>query len=110
MKLVIYRNKKTNKITNFHEVIIHCTEEAVKTYNENPIVDDFVEIVDLDENSLAYYFYTLKTRSIKDEAESLRDLEDQIRQIANEIDDRLYDFDRRFKEEQDNKRKRRKEC
>ena len=102
MKLVIYREKETNKISHFHEVTAGCTEEALKSFNENSTAPTTAEIVDLDENGIAYYFYTLKTRSIKEEAEDLRDLEDRIRDIANEIDSRLYDFDRWFREEQEN--------
>ena len=102
MKLVIYRDKETSKIVNFHEWKEGCTEEALKGHNENPKSTNFAEYVELEENSIAYYFYTLKIRSIKDEAESLRDLEYQIRDIANEIDSRLYDFDNWFRQEKGN--------
>lgn len=102
MKIVIYRNKETNKITHFHEFTKACTEEALKGFNSNPDCKEFAEFVELDENSVAYYFYTLKIRAIKDEAESLRDLEQQIRDIANAIDSRLYDFDEWFREEKGN--------
>lgn len=104
MKLVIYRNKETNKIENFHEATAGCTEEALKKYNEDPKTTNHAEYVELEENSLAYYFYTLKTKSIKEEAESLRDLEQQIRDIANDIDNRLYEFDHWFEEERNNER------
>lgn len=104
MKLVIYRNKETNKIENFHEWREGCTEEALKKYNENPKTTNYAEYVELEENSLAYYFYTLKTKSIKEEAEDLRDLEQRIRDIANDIDNRLYEFDHWFEEERNNER------
>lgn len=100
MKLVIYRDKETNKISHFHEATKACTEEAIELYNKNLRTPSYAELIDLDENGIAYYFYTLKTNSIKDEAEKLRDLEDRIRDIANEIDSRLYDFDRWFREAQ----------
>ena len=99
MKLVIYRDKKTNQIVNFHEVYKNCTDEAIKAYNDDEKVPDRAEIVDLEEDSLAYYFYTMKTKQIQDEAEDLRELMDDLTDISNRIDDRLYDFDRWFKSE-----------
>ena len=53
----------------------------------------------MEEDSVAYYFYTMKTTTIKEEAENLRDLMDELERITLRIDDRLYDFDRWFKEE-----------
>lgn len=97
MKLVIYRDKKTNKITMYHEVTTLCTDEVIEDYNNNDKNDNKAEIIELDE--IAEYFYTGETRSIKDEAEDLRDLMNDLTDIANRIDDRLYDFDRWFKEE-----------
>ncbi len=94
MKLVIYRDKKTNKICNYHEKTKSCTEDRLKAFNENPNRTTAAEIVDLDENGVAYYFYALKTRRIRDEIESLRDLESQVRDIADAIDSRLYDIER----------------
>jgi hypothetical protein len=54
----------------------------------------FVEIVDLEEDSVAYYFYVLKTRSIKDYIEDLRNLEEAISDISYEIDSRLCEVER----------------
>lgn len=99
MKIVIYRNKTTNKITNYHPVNDRCTEENLRAYNENEEYPTKVEIVELEEDSVAYYFYTMKTTTIKEEAENLRDLMDELERITLRIDDRLYDFDRWFKEE-----------
>ena len=93
MKLVIYRDKQTNKICNYHEINKSCTEDRLKAFNENPKHSSAAEIVDLDENGVAYYFYALKTRRIRDEIERLRDLEDQMRDIADAIDSRLYDIE-----------------
>ena len=97
MKLVIYRNKRTNEITTYHEVTPHCTDEAIENYNNSDKHNDKVEIVELDE--IAEYFYKKKTSSIEDEAENLRGLMNDLTDIANRIDARLYDFDRWFKEE-----------
>ena len=99
MKIVIYRNKATNQIGHFHGVNERCTEENMKAYNSDERHTDTVEIVELEENSLAYYFYNLKIKQIQDEAEDLRNIMDDIQDIANRIDDRLYDFDRWFEEE-----------
>lgn len=97
MKLVIYKDKKSNKITMYHEVTATCTTEALQRYNDIESHKSKAEIVELDE--IAEYFYTLKMASIKDEAENLRDLMDELSSIANRINDRLYDFDRWYREE-----------
>lgn len=99
MKIVIYRDKETNKITNHHPVNDKCTEEALRAYNENEKYPTKAEFAELEENSIAYYFYTMKTTTIKQEAENLRDLQDDLERITHRIDDRLYDFDRWFEEE-----------
>ena len=99
MKIVIYRDKQTNKITNHHPVNDKCTEENLRTYNENEKYPTKAEIVELEEDSLEYYFYTMKTSTIEQEAENLRDLMDEIEHIADCINYRLSDFDRWFKKE-----------
>ena len=101
MKLVIYRNKQTNKIVMYHEVRPSCTEEALHTFNNDESQKNKAEIVELDD--IAEYFYTLKTCAIEEEAENLRDLMNELESIANRIDDRLYDFDMWFKEERGDK-------
>lgn len=93
MKLVVYRDKKTNKIKNYHNVNSHCTEEALKSYNENEKYDTMAEFVELEEGSIAHYFYNLKTTEIKSEKEELQDLQDTLDRISNEIDNRLHNFD-----------------
>jgi hypothetical protein len=103
MKLVIYRDRETKEIKQFHDFRPACTDENIKAWNENPKYDTFVEVVELEENSLAYYFYTMKTRNIKDEIESLRMLEDDLRDLASEIEDRLYSIEKAI-EENDNER------
>ncbi len=97
MKIVIYRNKETNKITMYHEATANCTDEALSRYNSVERQKNKAEIVELDE--IAEYFCTLKTQTIKEEAENLRDLMDDLTDIASRIDDRLYDFDNWFKAE-----------
>lgn len=51
------------------------------------------EIAELEENSLAYYFYSMQTAAIEREAEDLRDLMSDIEDISNRIDDRIYRFE-----------------
>ena len=101
MKLVIYRDRQTKEISSFHDFNSMCTDGNIKAWNEKPKNDTFVEVVELEENSLAYYFYTMKTRKIKDEIESLRNLEDDLRELASEIEDRLYSIEQAI-EENDN--------
>lgn len=100
MELVIYRNRNSNQITNFHEVTATCTEEAMQNYNNNPN-NPKVEIVELDE--IAQYFYELKsTRNISEEVEELRDIMNDLSRIADRIDERLYDIDEWIRENEDN--------
>lgn len=99
MRIVIYRDKITNKITNYHPANDKCTEENLRSYNETEKYPTKAEFVELEEDSLAYYFYTMKTATIEQEAENLRDLMNDLESLANRIDSRLYDFDRWFREE-----------
>lgn len=99
MKVIIYRNKQTNKIVSYDEMRKGITQENVDKYNANPNYDKYVEIVDLEEDSVAYYFYNLKIQSKKDYFNDLRNLEDTLRDIASDIDDRLSEIERLYKEE-----------
>ena len=78
---------------------LYCTDENIQAYNADEKHADFVEIVELEENSLAYYFYNLKTKHIQDEADDLRDLMNDLEDIAERIDSRLNKFDRWFESE-----------
>lgn len=98
MKLVIYRDKKTNEIKNYHGVNSRCTEENLKSYNEDDKYDTKAEFVELEEGSVAHYFYELKTTEIESEKEGLRDLQDTLDSISNTIDNRLYNLDRILEE------------
>lgn len=69
MKIVIYRDKTTNKITNYHPANDKCTEETLRVYNENEKYPTKAEFAELEENSIAYYFYTMKTTTIEREAD-----------------------------------------
>lgn len=90
MKLIIYRDRQTKKIKSYDDFRNGVTDEIVKAYNENSKYDTFAEIVELKEDSIAYFFHTMKSISINDEIESLRNLEEDLRELASDIDDRLY--------------------
>ena len=83
----------------YHKVTKDCTSEALQKYNADDSQETTVAIMELDE--IAEYFYNLRTTKIEDEAECLRELYDTLEEIASRIDDRLYDFDRLFKEERE---------
>ena len=99
MKVIIYRNKQTNKIVSYDEMREGITQDNVDKYNANPNYDKYVEIIDLEEDSVAYYFYNLKIQSKKDYFNDLRNLEDALRDIASNIDDRLSEIERLYKKE-----------
>lgn len=99
MKLVIYRDKKTKKITNYHEMRPNITQEQIDLFNANEHMTSFVEVVELEEDSVAYYFYTLKTREMQDYINDLRNLEEAISDISYAIDSRLSEVERLAKGE-----------
>ena len=99
MDILVYRDKKTNEILNFHELTPSCTEEAINNYNNNDGNTRYVKIEHLEKTSLAYYFYNLKTCSIKQYYEDLRDLQSRIDDIASELDNRLDNIEKYAKSE-----------
>jgi hypothetical protein len=99
MKIVIYRDKTTKKITNHHEFRDSITQAQIDAFNGTETNPAFVEIVDLEEGSIAYYFYTLKTREMRDYIEDLRNLEEAISDISYAIDSRLSEVERLAKGE-----------
>ncbi len=88
MELVIYRDKETNKILNYHTKNERCTQGALDSFNARE-EKSFAEFVNLEENSVAEYFYNLKTTTIQEEYKNLRDLQDTLDSISSEIEDRL---------------------
>lgn len=98
MKIIIYRNKQTNKIVSYDEMRSGVTQDVVDKYNSNDSIDKYVEIVELEEDSLAYYFYNLKIQNKLDYYNDLRDLEETLRDIASNIDDRLSQIEDLCKE------------
>lgn len=105
MRIVVYRDRETKNITQHHKFTDACTDGNIKAWNENPNNNTFVEVVELEENSVAYYFFNLKIQSRKDYYEDLRNLEEQLRDIASDIDDRLSKLeDLCYIEEKENER------
>lgn len=91
MKIILYRNKETKKIVSFDDLIGRgkVTQEMIDSYNSNEKNDQYVELAEIEEDSVAYYFFNLKIQSRKEYYEDLRNLEEQLRDIASDIDDRL---------------------
>lgn len=85
MKLVIYRDKQSKEIKSFHGFTKTCTDEALKNYNSNEKNELCAEIVEIEENSLCYYFYNLKVIEKEDYYSRLRDLEDDIGSLESHI-------------------------
>lgn len=100
MKIAIYRDKATKSITNYHEFRESITQAQVDAFNAKSENPTFVEIVELEENSVAYYFYTLKVRQIESYFEDLRNLEESISDIFYAIDSRLSELERFVKEQE----------
>ena len=94
MKIVIYRDKKTNEIKSYHAANKECTEENLNAFNSNINHVAYAEFAELEENSIAYYFYNLKTTTIEQEYSNLRDLQNSIESIANDLDYRLDEIER----------------
>ena len=99
MKIAIYRDKATKRITNYHEFRESITQAHIDAFNAKAENPTFVEIVELEENSVAYYFYTLKVRKIDEYFEDLRNLEEAISDISYAIDSRLSELERVVKEQ-----------
>ena len=95
MRILLYRDKKTNKIVSYDDLVGRrtVTQEMIDKYNSNEKYDKYAELVELKEDSVAYYFCNLKIQSKKDYYEDLRNLEEQLRDIASDIDDRLSELE-----------------
>lgn len=100
MKLVIFRKKDTNEITGYQELNNTITQENVDAYNSDSYPNK-AEIVDLKEDSVAYYFYKLKAIERKGYYEDLRDIESTLRFIESNIDDRLSKIEHLCMEEEE---------
>lgn len=98
-KIVIYRDRETNNIVNFHDYTEKCTPDIVQNYNSNENYTDTVEVVVL--NEIAEYFYNLKTHNIPEEIEYLRQIQEDLEDIASRIDNRLDDIEDSLKENEE---------
>ena len=95
-KIVIYRDKKTNDIVNFHDYNEKCTPDNIQKYNSDENWKNTAEVVEL--NEIEEYFYNLKTQKIRDEIEYIRQIQEDLADIASGIDNRLDDIEDLLKE------------
>jgi hypothetical protein len=103
MKVILYRDKETKKIVGYDDLVGRgkVTQEMIDNYNSNDKCDRCVELVDIEEDSVAYYFYNLKIQSKREYYEDLRNLEDTLGYIASNIDDRLSIIEDLCKEQEE---------
>lgn len=99
MKIIIYRSKESNKIVSHSEWRGAITEEGVARFNSNPKWANKAEVVDLDNNEIALYFYLYKARKLADYLEDIKDIKETISDIESRLDDRLYDIEKRLNKE-----------
>ena len=98
MKLVIYRDRNTLEIKNFHEYREkYCTEAAITAWNKNTKKGTYVEVVELEENSIAYYFYTLIKRTTQDRTDRLRRIADDFREFTSQIENFIFSLEQEVK-------------
>lgn len=96
-KIVIYRDKETNNIVNFHDYTEKCTPDKVQKYNSEESHKNTAEVVEL--NEIAEYFYnSVKTPNIYENivyegVEYLRHIQEELGDIASRLDDKLYDIE-----------------
>lgn len=104
-KIVIYRDKKTNDIVNFHDYNEKCTLDKLQKYNSGENCKKTVEIVEL--NEIAEYFYnSAKTPNIYEDIvyediEYLRQIQEDLGDILSRIDNRLYDIENSIEENEE---------
>ena len=94
MKVIIYRNKKTNKIVGVEEAIGSVTQENLDNYNSKDCYDKYVEFHELQENGVAYYLFKADVQRKQDYCTDMRNLEEMISDLATTIDYRLSKIER----------------
>lgn len=102
IQIVIYRNRHTGKITNWHEMRASITQEKVDLYNS----DDYettAEIVTLEKGSIAHYFFTMKVASIKDFKTEFENIYEILCYISNKVDNKLVALNELVKREEETK-------
>lgn len=86
IQVVIYRDKYTGEIRNWHEMRASITQDKVDVYNNNDH-ETKAEIVTLEEKSVAHYFYTLKTVEIQNFHDSLLSVSEALGRLNDKIDE-----------------------
>lgn len=96
-KIVIYRDKETNNIVNFHDYNEKCTLDKLQKYNSDENCKKTAEIVELTE--IAEYFYnSVKTPNIYEDivyegVEYLKQIQEDLVDITSRLDNKLYDIE-----------------
>lgn len=99
MKIIIYRSKENNEIVFHSKWRESLTENELTKFNNNPSRPNKSEVVDLDDNEIARYFYLYKARELADYLEDINDIKETLSDIANRVDDKLYDIKKRLDKE-----------
>lgn len=98
IQVVIYRDKYTGEIKNWHEMRKSITQEMVDDYNKNDH-ETKAEIVTLEEKSVAHYFFTLKVAAIKDYRDSFQEIMDELDELSCSLDNKIAECDRLIEED-----------
>lgn len=104
-KIVIYRDKETNNIVNFHDYNEKCTLDKLQKYNSDENCKRTAEVVEL--NEIAEYFYNsvkapnIYENIVYDGVEYLRHIQEELKDIASRLDNKLYDIENLLEENED---------
>lgn len=98
IQVVIYRDKYTGEIKNWHEMRKSITQEVLDNYN-NGDHETKAEIVTLEEKGVAHYFFTLKVAAIEEYKEGFRNIMDTLDDLSRSLDSKIDECDRLIKQE-----------
>lgn len=101
IQVVIYRDKYTGEIKNWHEMRASITQDAIDLYN-NSDHETKAEVVTLEDKSVAHYFFTLKVAAIKDFRDAFEDIAQTLGDLESRLEDKIYECDEYLKEEKSN--------
>ena len=99
MKIIIYRSKENNEILYHGQWHKSITEDGLARFNNNPNRATKAEIIDLDDNEIARYFYLYKVRKLTDYLDDINDIRETLSDIESRLDDKLYDIEKRLNNE-----------
>ncbi len=100
IQVVIYRDKYTGEIKNWHEMRKSITQEIVDDYNRNDH-ETKAEIVTLEEKSVVHYFFTLKVAAIEDYRDDFEKIMGTLDDLRCSLDSKIDDCNRLLKQEED---------